>query len=304
MSEKLLEIKELTKKFGSFTALDGLNLEIAPNRIFGLLGLNGAGKSTTMRCILTLIRPESGSIIYRGSNLQHHRKQILQQIGAMVEKADHYLNLTAYENLVMHTRLYGVSPEKKYLNELLDLVGLSKQTHQQVKTFSQGMKQRLGIATTLVHQPDLIILDEPSNGLDPQGIIDLRQLILRLKTEMHKTVIVSSHLLHEIEQIADDFAIIHHGKTIIQGTVSEMVSKDNMLVQMGSDHNERFYQILKDTPFASRLEGIHNDGIQLKLHQQEISLVINIAVDHHINIYHIQSKNRLEACFFKLTQHE
>lgn len=304
MTEKLLEIKDLTKRFGDFTALDSLNLDVTSHRIFGLLGLNGAGKSTTMRCILTLIRPTSGTILYKGKNLLQNRNNILGHIGAMVEKADHYLNLTAFENLVMHTKLYGISPEKKYLGELLDLVGLSAQSHKTVKTFSQGMKQRLGIASTLVHRPELIILDEPSNGLDPQGIIDLRNLILRLKNDMHKTIIVSSHLLNEIEQVADDFAIIHRGKTVTQGTVADMVSKNDMMVMIGSEHNEQLLQVLRETAFSSRVHGIVQDCLQLKIHHQEIPHIINIAVDHHINIFHIQSKNRLEACFFELTQHE
>jgi ABC-type multidrug transport system ATPase subunit len=208
----ILEINHLSKKYKDFTAVDDLSFSVNSGDVYGFLGQNGAGKSTTIRMMLTLIEPTSGEINIFGKPLSKNRHEILSKIGAVVERPDLYKYLTAYENLKLFAKMSNINVTHKLLMDQLDMVGLADRSDSKVKTYSQGMKQRLGIGIALVHNPDLIILDEPTNGLDPQGIADIRNLILKLSTEMGKTVIVSSHLLSEIELIANRMIVIHKGK--------------------------------------------------------------------------------------------
>jgi len=213
----ILTVSRLTKKFKTHTAVDDLSFTVEEGDVYGFLGQNGAGKSTTIRMLLSLVRPTEGEISLFGLDLKKERSRILRQTGAVIEKPDLYPYLSAYENLELFARLSGGRENKKEWMDLLELVGLSGREDDRVKTYSQGMKQRLGIAVALVHQPRLIILDEPVNGLDPQGIADVRNLILHLSRHLGKTVIVSSHLLHEIEQIATRLLIIDQGKKMVEG---------------------------------------------------------------------------------------
>src|ERR1051326_2344924 len=199
--EIILSIKDLHKSYGHFKAVDGLNFDVYRGDVFGFLGPNGAGKSTTIRMMLSLIRADRGQISVFGRSLQKERNYILKRVGCIVEKPDFYKYLSAERNIEYFAKLSGAQVSKKKIHEVLDFVGLKGREKDKVKGFSHGMKQRLGIAQTLIHDPDLIILDEPTTGLDPQGIIDLRNLILRLKNEHHKTVVLSSHTLSEIEFI-------------------------------------------------------------------------------------------------------
>src|SRR5436190_20193563 len=177
--------------------------------------------------LLTLITPDSGSIEILGMDLQKRRHEVLKKVGAIIEKPVLYKYLTAIENLRMFAAISGVKLSEKQLMDQLALVGLVERARSRVKTFSQGMKQRLGIAVALVHDPDLIILDEPTNGLDPQGIADVRNLILHLSNDMKKTVLVSSHLLNEIEQIANRMIVIHRGKKMVEGNAAELFDQNN-----------------------------------------------------------------------------
>ena len=300
----LINIEQLTKSFDNFKALDGLNLSMEKGQIFGLLGLNGAGKSTTMRCLLTLIQPTSGKIYFEGKDLQTNRNLILRKIGAMVERADHYLFLTAFENVSLQAKLYDIIPSKPEVSKILDTVGLNGHHHQKVKTFSQGMKQRLGIACSLIHNPDLIILDEPANGLDPQGILDLRNLILQLKNEMNKSVLISSHLLNEIEQVADNLAIIHKGKNMIQGSVNELLSDKELIVEIETENGNALASAFHNTQFENEIITIAPKKIFLKTAKENIPILHRIAANTGIAIFSIQNKRKLEDYFFKLTQHD
>lgn len=300
----LINIEQLTKSFDNFNALDGLDLSMEKGQIFGLLGLNGAGKSTTMRCLLTLIKPTSGKIYFEGKDLQTNRNLILRKIGAMVERADHYLFLTASENVFLQARLYGIIPSKPEVSKILDTVGLNGHHHQKVKTFSQGMKQRLGIACSLIHQPDLIILDEPANGLDPQGILDLRNLILQLKNEMNKSVLISSHLLNEIEQVADNLAIIHKGKNMIQGSVNDLLSDKELIVEIETENGNALASAFQNTQFENEIITIQPQKIILKTAKENIPALHRIAANSGIPVFSLQNKRKLEDYFFKLTQHD
>src|SRR4029078_12940552 len=210
----IIAARNLFKQFNEIKAVDDLSFSVPEGNIYGFLGQNGAGKSTTIRILLTLIHPTGGEIEIFGMDLKKHRKEILKRTGAIIERPDLYKYLSALENLRIFAVLSGIKITQKQLMDQLEKVGLSERANSKVKTYSQGMKQRLGIAVALVHDPDLIILDEPMNGLDPQGIADIRQLINQLSKEQGKTVFISSHLLSEMEQVADSLLIIHKGKKI------------------------------------------------------------------------------------------
>src|SRR5688572_8534352 len=239
----IIEVKGLTKAFKGITAVDDLSFSVPKGEVYGFLGQNGAGKSTTIRMLLTLIAPTAGSISILGKDLYLHRKEVLQQAGAIIEKPDLYKYLTALENISIMARLSGIKPKKKELLNQLERVGLAERANSKVKTFSQGMKQRLGIACALVHDPQLIILDEPTNGLDPQGIADVRNLILTLSKAEGKTVFVSSHLLSEIEVIADSMLIIDKGRKVAEGKVADLLNPSNTLVvlETGSDEQAKAF---------------------------------------------------------------
>lgn len=213
----IIQVKDLNKDFGEIKAVSNLSFSVPAGQVYGFLGQNGAGKSTTIRMLLTLIKPSSGTIQIFGMELQKHRKEILRKVGAIIERPDLYKYLTALENLRIFGIMSGIKVSEKKLMDQLAMVGLADRAHSKVKTYSQGMKQRLGIATALVHDPELIILDEPTNGLDPQGIADIRNLILHLKKDLGKTLVVSSHLLGEVELIADSMIIIDKGKNWWKG---------------------------------------------------------------------------------------
>ena len=225
----MLSVRGLTKQFGEFTEVNDLSFNVDQGQVYGFLGQNGAGKSTTIRMLLSLIRPTAGEINFFGQSLFTHRKEILSQIGAIVEKPDLYKYLSALEHLNLFARFGGHRPDQKKHLLLLEKVGLAQRAHSRVGTYSQGMRQRLALACALVNDPSLLILDEPTNGLDPQGIADMRQLIRSLCKEQGKTVLVSSHLLSEIEMIADRVLIIHKGKKVAEESMQSLTEKAGQL---------------------------------------------------------------------------
>ncbi|HSH66619.1 MAG TPA: ABC transporter ATP-binding protein, partial [Bacteroidia bacterium] len=192
-TEKIVEVKELVKHYGKFKAVENVSFDVFRGDVFGFLGPNGAGKSATIRTMLSLIRPTSGELHLFGKNLSKDRNYILKRIGCIVEKPDFYKYLSAQKNIELFARISGSPVKKAQIQEIIEFVGLKGREKDKVGGFSHGMKQRLGIAQTLIHDPELIILDEPTTGLDPQGIIDIRNLILQLKNERNKTIVLSSH---------------------------------------------------------------------------------------------------------------
>lgn len=224
MEEKVIEIKNLTKVFKDIKAVQGLNLNVNRGDVFGFLGPNGAGKSTTIRMLMSLITPNEGSIKILGHSLNQNKSEISGRVGAIVEKPDFYNYLSAYKNLEILGRISGKSISKKRIMDTLDLVGLAARYKSKVKTYSHGMKQRLGIAQALLHDPELIILDEPTTGLDPQGMKEIRDLIIHLSKSEGKTVFLSSHILSEVELVANRMIIINKGKTVVEGKVNELLN--------------------------------------------------------------------------------
>ena len=232
----IIVAKNLSKQFNEIKAVDDLSFSVPEGKIYGFLGQNGAGKSTTIRMLLTLISPSGGEIGIFGMDLKRYRKEILRRTGAIIERPDLYKYLSALENLRIFAVLSGIRVTQKQLMDQLEKVGLSERANSKVKTYSQGMKQRLGIAIALVHEPQLIILDEPMNGLDPQGIADIRNLILHLSRDMEKTILVSSHLLSEMELIADSMLIIDKGKKIVEGKMTELFAPSETIVELHTNH--------------------------------------------------------------------
>lgn len=299
--QDIVKVSNLTKRFNQLTAVNNLSFTVKPGDVYGFLGQNGAGKSTSIRMLLTLITPTEGSIELFGLELNRHRKEILQQVGAVIEKPDVYKFLSAYENLKLFARLSGGRPSRTMLMDQLEMVGLANRANDPVKTFSQGMKQRLGIAIALVHNPGLIILDEPTNGLDPQGIADIRNLILFLSREQKKTVIVSSHLLNEIEQIATRMLIIDKGKKLVEGTAAALLDGTHTILQLNTSDNEAALEILKGSNWADHLKPMRDGQIILGLNREEIAQLNRFLVQMQLEVLLLQPRNNLEDYFLQIT---
>ena len=297
----IVKVNQLSKQFRDIKAVDDLSFTVNKGDVYGFLGQNGAGKSTTIRMLLTLIQPSSGSIEIFGQNIQSHRKEILQQVGAVIEKPDLYKYLTAWENLRLFARLSTVSISSKKIEEQLEVVGLKDRMHSKVRTFSQGMKQRLGIAVALVHDPQLIILDEPVNGLDPQGIADMRNLILHLSRHQGKTIVVSSHLLNEIELIANRMLIIDKGKKVAEGAVKELFDPANTVVEVTVGNPETTLAWLQGSRWKQNIQGHAHNNITLQLHRQQIRALRAELVQAGAAIVAIQPRHSLETYFLSLT---
>lgn len=227
MSEKVLEIKNLCKSYGKRKIINDLNMTVFKGDVYGFLGANGEGKTTTIRMITSLIRSDSGEILINEKSVIKNRVQAIKNIGAMVEAPKFYENLSGYENLKLMAKLIDGTSDKD-IYKLLELVGLKDRSKDKFASYSMGMKQRLGIANALLGNPDLIILDEPTNGLDPYGMRDINELIVSLAKTSNKTFIISSHLLHEMEGICNRAGILHDGKLCIEGDVKKLVSENNV----------------------------------------------------------------------------
>lgn len=299
--QPIVNVTGLTKQFNNLTAVKDLSFSVFEGDVYGFLGQNGAGKSTTIRMLLSLIRPDSGKIEVFGRDLQHHRNEILAQAGAVIEKPDVYKYLSAYENLKLFARLSGIRVTDARLMEQLDQVGLASRAKDTVKTFSQGMKQRLGIAIALMHDPRLIILDEPTNGLDPQGIADIRNLILHLSRDLKKTVIVSSHLLSEIEQVATRVLIIDKGKKIVEGSALELFDPSQTLMALQALHHTKALQKLENSSWAGSLQQQRGTAILLKLDRNQIPQFHRDLVAMDIELVSLEPRHSLEDYFLQVT---
>ena len=297
----IIEIRNLIKDFREVRAVDELSFEVPEGLVYGFLGQNGAGKSTTIRMLLTLIKPSAGEIRIFGADLKKHRKEILRQVGAFIERPDLYNYMTGIENLRIFATMSGVRISEKKLMDELDRVGLAARAHSKVKTYSQGMKQRLGIATALVHDPKLIILDEPTNGLDPQGIADIRNLILHLSKDLRKTVFISSHLLSEMELIADSMLIIDKGKKVVEGNVNELFDPAETIVQLKTTDDTVAYEKMEQSELKKLLSEKRSDSIILKLHRNEVPDLLKNLVRMNIDVISMDSRHSLEDYFLSLT---
>jgi ABC-2 type transport system ATP-binding protein len=251
-----IETSELTKTYGQLVAVDHLNLRVERAEIFGFLGPNGAGKTTTMRMLLGLVRPTSGEARILGMDIATQLPEILARTGSIIENPTFYPFASGRDNLRMVARLSGVSESR--IPAILDLVDLSSAGNKKFKAYSLGMKQRLAVGAALLNEPEILILDEPANGLDPAGIVDMRELMKRLKDEGH-TVLISSHVLHEIEQICDRILILNRGRVVVQGSVEALLGGRDLL-EIRIERAEEAEAVLESVPWIS---DVTRDGDRL-----------------------------------------
>ncbi len=299
--EKILEVQHLSKVFGTVKAVQDVSFTVYKGDIYGFLGPNGSGKSTTIRMVLNLIKPDGGEVLLFGKRLRDDRHAVLSRIGALIERPDFYTYLSAFENLNILARYSGIRHQKERIMELLEIVHLADRAHDKVKTFSQGMKQRLGIAQTLLHDPDLIILDEPVNGLDPQGIKDMREMIIRLNSEMGKTLIVSSHILREMELISNRMIVISKGKVVVEGEVRKLLeNEEQQLILIASDAAKAL-EVLRQAFPKLNFERNRLDEIHATLPATSIPLVNESLVRAGVGVKQLITRNNLEDFFLQNT---
>ena len=302
MISNVLQIKNLQKRFKDTQVVNLSSLSVQQGEIYGFLGPNGAGKTTTMKMILSLISRTAGDIEVFGQSIGTD-KQYLNQIGSMIEEPSYYPNLTGYENLLVFQKILGF--DKKNIQETLKIVGLDQPKNKKklVKDYSLGMKQRLALAFALVKKPRLLILDEPTNGLDPAGIHEIRELIIKLAKEQGITVFISTHILSEVEHIADRVGIINHGQLVYEGEIRKIQS-DKWLEVRGDfrGRREAISQVLFGYP-CKMLE-IQEDKLKLtNLADQQISSLLRDLIVEKVPIYEVkQEQETLESIFLNLTK--
>jgi ABC-2 type transport system ATP-binding protein len=298
--EIVLRTRGLSKKFGERWAAKDVNIEVHQRDVFCFLGPNGAGKSTTIRMILTLLRPTSGSIEIFGKDLHRYRSTVLSRVSGIVEKPDFYGYLSAYKNLkILGSMTCPVRRDE--IMESLEVVGLKSRAFEKVKTFSHGMKQRLGIAQALLTKPELIILDEPTAGLDPQGMKEVRELIKRLSRESGMTIFLSSHLLSEVEMVATRMAVIHHGELIAQGIVSELLDREAMDYAIEVSSLPLASELLAKLSWLKVLSA-ENGKIEVRMEPGRSSEVNRFLIMNNVEIFSFSPHRTLEDFFLKVTE--
>ncbi len=302
MSDLTISTTELTRRFGDLVAVRLLDLQVPQRSVYGFLGPNGAGKTTTIRMLLGLIRPNAGEVRLFGQPLWRYRRELLGRVGALVETPSLYDHLTGRENLELTRRLVGGG--KAQIDRALGIVRLQDAADRRVKGYSQGMKQRLGLALALLNEPDLLILDEPTNGLDPAGIQEMRALICRLPEEYGVTVFLSSHLLAEVEQIATHIGIIHHGRLLFQGQLAELHAQMEGQIVLGVDQPEQAKRVLAQEGWTVRGNGGHRLTIAAN-GQSDAAMINGQLARAGINVYELSIEQpTLEDIFIGLTQTE
>jgi ABC-type multidrug transport system ATPase subunit len=300
--ETIIKVEHLAKSFGNFQAVKDVSFTVSRGDVFGFLGPNGAGKSTTIRCLLSLIKPDAGNIELFGKSYRNCRSEILSKIGSIIEKPDFYKYLSAQKNLEIFARISGASVSKSQIGEMLEFVGLAGRGGDKIGGFSHGMKQRLGIAQTLLHQPDLIILDEPTTGLDPQGIVEIRNLILRLKNEQNKTILLSSHQLSEIELIANRMVIINKGKSIVEGEVQDLLNAQELVVHLEVDVVEKAKQVISTHFKNAQFVGETATELEVAIEKSQVPNLNKALIENGVQVFALEPKRKLEDFFMKIVQ--
>ena len=299
MSDSVIQTLGLTRRFGTLTAVDSLDLQVPQGSVYGFLGPNGAGKTTTIRMLLGLIRPNAGEVRLFGEPLRRTRLALLGRVGALVESPSLYPNLTGRENLEVTCRLIG--GQEGQIQHVLHLVCLEDAADRRVRGYSNGMRQRLGLALALLNWPEMLLLDEPTNGLDPAGIQVMRDLIVRLPKEYGVTILLSSHLLAEVEQVATHIGIIQGGRLRFQGTQEELHNQMEEHIVLGVDRPEKAQALLHQSGWTARKNGGHR--ITVAAHGRSDAAMINAQlVQEGVNVYHLNLEQpTLEDIFMTLT---
>lgn len=301
MRDYIIETHQLNFSFGKFKVLHDLNLQVPQSSIYGFLGPNGAGKTTTIRILLGLIKASKSNISLFGKDLAKHRVEILRQVGALVEMPSLYLHLSGRKNLEITRTLIGNVPKKR-IDEVLEIVGLTKDAHRRVKQYSLGMKQRLGLALSFLADPDLLILDEPTNGLDPNGIKEIRELIISLNRDFNKTIFVSSHLLSEVEKLATHVGIIHKGKMHFEGSIDELRDQQRPTTLVEVNDSSKALEVLTGQNIAAARLG--NGTLKIEANEKPVLHQINSSlINAGLEVYQLASQqSSLEDLFMNITQ--
>ena len=298
MSNFIIETNKLTKNFGSRKVVDHVDLQVKKGEIYGFLGPNGAGKTTTIRMLLGLARPTKGSIHIFGKDVRTEKLAILKKVGSLVEYPSYYGHLTAYENLEAMRILLDVP--KSRIDEVLSIVRLTNDATRPVKGFSLGMKQRLGIATALLGNPELLILDEPTNGLDPSGIIEIRELIKSMPKEHGITIVVSSHLLSEIDQMATQVGIISKGQMIFQDSILKLRAQSTSKIKLTVNDAEAAWKTLLTQGYTSAPD--HNNLFIENAVDNNVAEIVKILVQNDYSVFRVEEERKsLEEIFLELT---
>jgi ABC-type multidrug transport system, ATPase component len=297
-----LQIQNVTKTFGKKTAVDNVSFDLFPGEVFGFLGPNGAGKTTIIKMVMGFFRPDEGTIIINGYNRRTHYEAAMSSIGGIVENPEMYNTLSARMNLKMYARLHkGVTKER--IDEVIELVGLTERANDPIKKYSLGMKQRIGLAQAMLHHPKVLILDEPTNGLDPAGIHQLRDILKHLAHEEGVAVMVSSHLLSEMQLMCDRIGIISHGKLL------QICSIDDLMNQA---QNSSVYRIKTSDPakakeilakvYPNRISNIGSDTLDIEIEEEQINECVRTLVSSGSDILGVQKlESSLEDAFLEIT---
>lgn len=298
--DRIVCTEKLRRRMGDRWAVEGIDLSVPEGSVYGFLGPNGAGKTTTIRLLLGLLKPTSGTIRLFDLPMPARRLEIARRVGALVETPSFYENLSARENLLITCRLAGTMLSE--IDRVLALVDLTTESRRPVSGFSLGMKQRLGIARALIGEPRLVLLDEPTNGLDPQGIRDIRDLIRSLPTEAGTTVLVSSHLLAEVEQIATHVGLMHHGTLIAQGPIATLGDRTRDLLEIGVDDATAAARLLPQRDLTVTIEDTRRLTVQVRTGAADPARINRHLVENGIAVSHLAlRKPSLEDIFMRLT---
>jgi ABC-2 type transport system ATP-binding protein len=295
---QIIAVKNLSFSFGNQKVLDNISLSVPKGSIYGFLGPNGSGKTTTIKLLLSLLKNNEDNISLFGESLKGNREDILKRIGSLIEAPALYHHLTGFANLKARAIIFDVTEER--IREILAIVGLTDAASKKAGKYSLGMKQRLGIGLALLSDPELLILDEPTNGLDPNGIIEIRKLIQKLATEFGKTIFISSHLLAEIERIATHVGILYHGKLSFEGKIGDLQGIKTADILIETDRNDAAKELLAADYTVIQQGNVLKVAYQS---QEQIASIVSALVHHKINVYSIyKEKKDLESLFLDITQ--
>jgi len=300
--ETALQITHLSKSFGSKKIIDDISLDVYSGEVFGFLGPNGAGKTTTIKMVMGFLTPDAGSIVINGFDREKNCESAMGCLGGIVENPEMYKDLSGRVNLEMYARLHKDIRSKR-IDEVVELVGMQDRINEKVKKYSLGMKQRVGLAQAILHRPKVLILDEPTNGLDPAGIRELRDILKKLAHEENVAVLVSSHLLAEMQMMCDRVGIIHHGKLVDVRTLEELtrLSSGSVTYRVQTPVPDKAAELLAEG-FEKSIVGTQKDSLDLEVDSEQLQKVIRILSSNNISILGVNKlESSLEDAFMKLT---
>ena len=278
-----------------------MNLEVHTGDIYGFLGPNGSGKSTTIRILLSLVKPDFGQMSIFDLDIRKSRKQILSKIGALVERPNFYEHLSASKNLSLLLKYSGKENKQQDIADTLKMVGLAGREHDKVGNYSEGMKQRLGIAQAIIHQPELLIFDEPFSNLDPQGIRDIRDIVVKLNQDKGVTILISSHNLDEIEKLVNRVGLISNGRTVAEGNIQDLIKHDKAKVSLEVDDLDKAILILKKSGIQMGNIEVDENRILIHCNRDLIPGINTCLVENNINVFSLSPDKSLESFFLSFT---